>query len=57
VPGYVLLVQSPMHFEARFALPKDAFTPALEAVGLVALLAVAGHMVRRSPVTDVSGGR
>ena len=44
VPAYVLLVQSPMHFEARFALPKDAFTPALEAVGLVALLALAGRV-------------
>jgi hypothetical protein len=51
VPAYVLLVQSPMHFEARFALPKDAFTPALEAVGLVALLAVAGRAARRSRVT------
>jgi hypothetical protein len=41
VPAYVLLVQSPMHFEARFALPKDAFTPALAGIGLVALLGAA----------------
>jgi hypothetical protein len=46
VPAYVLLVQSPMHFEPRFALPKDAFTPALEAVGLLALAGVAGHVAR-----------
>ncbi len=48
VPAYVLLVQSPMHFEARFALPKDAFTPALEAIGLVALLGAAARRTRRS---------
>jgi hypothetical protein len=47
VPAYVLLVQAPMHFEPRFALPRDAFTPALEGVGLVALLAVAGRAARR----------
>lgn len=47
VPAYMLLVQSPMHFEARFALPKDAFTPAFEAVGLVALLAAAAPRALR----------
>ena len=46
VPAYVLLVQSPLHFEPRFALPKDAFTPALEAVGLLALAGVAGLVAR-----------
>jgi Dolichyl-phosphate-mannose-protein mannosyltransferase len=45
VPAYVLLVQSPMHFEARFALPMAAFTPALEAVGFLAL---AGAAARRA---------
>jgi hypothetical protein len=53
VPACVLVLQSPMHFEPRFALPKDAFTPALEAVGLVALLAVAGLAARRPRVTRV----
>jgi hypothetical protein len=48
VPAYVLIVQSPMHFEPRFALPKDAFTPALEAVGLVALLGVATRRALRA---------
>jgi hypothetical protein len=46
VPAYVLFVQSPMHFEPRFALPKDAFTPALAAVGLLALPAVAWRLAR-----------
>ena len=47
VPAYVVLAQSPMHFEARFALPKDAFTPGLAAIGLVALLG-AGAAARRA---------
>lgn len=47
VPAYVLLVQSPVHFEPRFALPKDAFTPALQATGLVVLLGAAIRLVRR----------
>ena len=41
VPAYLVLAQSPMHFEARFALPKDAFTPGLAAIGLFALLGAA----------------
>jgi hypothetical protein len=48
VPAYVLLVQSPMHFEPRFALSKDAFMPALEAIGIVALLGLAAPWTRRS---------
>jgi hypothetical protein len=52
VPAYVLVVQSPMHFEARFALPKDAFTPGLAAIGLVALVE-AGRAARRA-VRDAS---
>jgi hypothetical protein len=51
VPAYVVLVQSPMHFEARFALPKDAFTPALEAIGLVALLGATTRLARAYPGT------
>lgn len=47
VPAYVLLAQSPMHFEPRFALPKDAFTPALAGVGLVGLAGVAARRARR----------
>ena len=47
VPAYVLLVQSPMHFEPRFALPKDAFTPALVAVGLVGLAGAVARGARR----------
>jgi len=47
VPVYVLLVQSPVHFEPRFALPKDAFTPALQATGLVAVLGAAHRLARR----------
>ena len=47
VPAYVLLVQSPVHFEPRFALPKDAFTPALQATGLVAVLGAAHRLARR----------
>jgi hypothetical protein len=40
VPAYVVLLQAPMHFEPRFALPKDAFTPAFAGIGL-ALVATA----------------
>jgi hypothetical protein len=47
VPAYVLLVQSPVHFEPRFALPKDALTPALEAAALVAVLGAANRLARR----------
>jgi hypothetical protein len=47
VPAYVLLVQSPVHFEPRFALPKDAFTPALQATALVAALGAAHRLARR----------
>ena len=47
VPAYVLLVQSPVHFEPRFALPKDAFTPALEATGLVAAVGATVRLARR----------
>jgi MYXO-CTERM domain-containing protein len=47
VPAYVLLAQSPMHFEPRFALPKDAFTPALVAVGLVGLAGAVARRARR----------
>jgi len=47
VPAYVLLLQSPVHFEPRFALPKDAFTPALQATGLVAVLGAANRLARR----------
>jgi len=47
VPAYVLLVQSPVHFEPRFALPKDALTPALEATGLVAGLGATARLARR----------
>ncbi len=47
VPAYVLIAQSPMHFEPRFALPKDAFTPALVAVGLVGLVGAAVRGARR----------
>lgn len=47
VPVYVLLVQSPMHFEARFALPKDAFTPAFAGVGLAVALGAAVRRARR----------
>jgi hypothetical protein len=47
VPAYVLLVQSPVHFEPRFALPKDAFTPALQATGLVAVLGATIRSARR----------
>jgi MYXO-CTERM domain-containing protein len=36
-----------MHFEPRFALPKDAFTPALAGVGLVGLAGVAARRARR----------
>ena len=44
-----------MHFEPRFALPKDAFTPAFEAVGIVALPSLAGRAARRSRVTRARG--
>jgi len=47
VPGYVLLVQSPMHFEPRFALPLEAFSPAFEAVALAFVLAAAAGAARR----------
>jgi hypothetical protein len=47
VPAYVVLAQSPMHFEARFALPKDAFTSAFAAIGLVVLLDAARAAARR----------
>jgi len=47
VPAYVLLVQSPVHFEPRFALPKDAFTPALQATALVVALGAAHRLARR----------
>ncbi len=47
VPAFVLLVQSPVHFEPRFALPKDAFTPALQATGLVAVLGATIRSARR----------
>jgi hypothetical protein len=47
VPAYVVLVQSLVHFEPRFALPKDAFTPALQATSLVAVLGAAARRVRR----------
>lgn len=42
-----LLVQSPAHFEPRFALPKDAFTSALQATALVAVLGAANRLARR----------
>jgi hypothetical protein len=47
VPAYVLLVQAPMHFEPRFALPKDAFTPAFAAIGLVVVAGAAIRLARR----------
>ena len=47
VPAYVLLLQSLVHFEPRFALPKDAFTPALQATGLVAVLGATARRARR----------
>jgi hypothetical protein len=57
VPAYVLLVQAPVHFEPRFALPKDAFTPALEAVALVAALGAATRLVRGYRASSVKAGR
>ena len=47
VPAYVLLLQSLVHFEPRFALPKDAFTPALQATGLVAVVGAIARRARR----------
>ena len=47
VPAYVLLVQSLVHFEPRFALPKDAFAPALQATSLVAVVGATIRLVRR----------
>jgi hypothetical protein len=47
VPFYVLLMQAPMHFEPRFALPKDAFTPAFAGIGLVLAGAALLRPVRR----------
>jgi hypothetical protein len=46
VPAFVVLAQSPMHFEPRFALPRDAFTPALGGVALAAGLSAAARLVR-----------
>ncbi len=47
VPAYVVLVQAPMHFEPRFALPKDAFVPAFAAIGLVLAAWGAARVGRR----------
>ncbi|HXY39581.1 MAG TPA: hypothetical protein VEQ10_07925, partial [Vicinamibacteria bacterium] len=38
VPVYVLALQSPVHFEPRFALPLYAFSPVFEGVGWAVLL-------------------
>jgi hypothetical protein len=47
VPVYVLLVQAPMHFEPRFALPLYALCPAFEGTACALLLALAATAIRR----------
>jgi hypothetical protein len=47
VPAYVLLVQAPMHFEPRFALPLDAFVPAFAGAGLTLAVCGAARLARR----------
>lgn len=47
VPAYVVLIQAPMHFEPRFALPKDALTPAFEGIGLALATSALGRLLRR----------
>lgn len=42
VPAYVLAMQSPLHFEPRFALPLCAFAPAFEGIGWAWALATLG---------------
>ncbi len=39
VPLYVLAMQSPVHFEPRFALPLYAFSPVFEGLAWVVVLA------------------
>jgi hypothetical protein len=54
VPVYVLLVQAPVHFEPRFALPLYAFFPVFEGTSCALVAILAGRAMRRRRVPRVS---
>jgi 4-amino-4-deoxy-L-arabinose transferase-like glycosyltransferase len=54
VPVYVLLVQAPVHFEPRFALPLYAFFPVFEGTACGLIVILAGRALRRRRASRAS---